>query len=169
MAQRRLLILSCSARKHAFTVPVEAWKLYDGVAFRVIKRLQREGCMPADVDILILSARHGLVCPTRKMMTYDERMTPTVSVHQAKSNCKFLRHYISLDKYGEVFLNVGRDYLLALYPIETWLPNSLAMTIASGGIGQKLQQLKRWLLNNSTSIPTCSPCRSSTNSWVKGE
>ena len=81
--RHRLLILSCSARKHAVTGKVAAWDLYDGVAFRVVKRLQRDGRFPDNVDILILSAQHGLIRPYHKISFHDLRMTKELASQQA--------------------------------------------------------------------------------------
>ncbi|MFQ6090229.1 MAG: hypothetical protein ACE5LD_02175 [Candidatus Bipolaricaulia bacterium] len=39
--ERKLLILSCSQRKHKVEGKVRAWDLYDGVNFRVLKEIGR--------------------------------------------------------------------------------------------------------------------------------
>lgn len=52
-----LLVLACSARKREVSDAVPAWHLYDGVMYRVVKKLEREGKMPKHIDILILSAK----------------------------------------------------------------------------------------------------------------
>jgi|FaiFalDrversion2_1042247.scaffolds.fasta_scaffold00701_3 hypothetical protein len=141
----RLLILACSARKCAVTGKVAAWELYDGIAFRVVKRLQREGRFPNDVDILILSGRYGLIHPTRKIKFYEQRMTYEGAKRQAKRNCALLRRLFNNRGYSKVFVNVGKTYLAALQPVETWLPQGVALTIAEGGIGRKLKLMKQWL------------------------
>jgi hypothetical protein len=150
MTKRSLLILSCSSRKHEVTGNVAAWDLYDGVAFRVVKRAQRERWFPQNVDILILSAQYGLIRPTQKIAFYDRRMTHTLALAQATRNCKFLERFLQTGGYVEVFVNAGQTYLTALQPIKAWLPNGTALTIAGGGIGMKMQQMKAWLLSKSS-------------------
>lgn len=145
-----LLILSCSARKHVVTGKVTAWNLYDGVVFRMVKRLQREGRFPTDVYILILSARHGLIHTNSKTAYYDQRMTKDLAVQQSSRNIVLLRNIMKAANYHEVFILAGRTYLAALHPVETWLSNGVKLTIAEGGIGQKMQLLKRWLLYTDT-------------------
>lgn len=146
MSKHRLLILSCSARKHAIRNKVKAWNLYDGVSFRVVKKAQREERMPTDVDILILSAKHGLIHPTTKIAFYDQRITRNIAMQQAIKNCALLCRFLQSGRYVEVFANVGKTYLAALQPIEAWLPNRVKLIVPGGGIGQKMRQMKQWLL-----------------------
>jgi cytoplasmic iron level regulating protein YaaA (DUF328/UPF0246 family) len=144
--KRRLLILSCSARKHAVTSQVAAWDLYDGVAFRVVKRLQREGQFPDDVDVLILSAQHGLIRPHHRISFYDLRMTKELASQQAAHNRSILRTALYDDNHREVCVVAGKTYFAVLEPITAWLPVGIALMIAEGGIGRKMRRLKAWLL-----------------------
>jgi cytoplasmic iron level regulating protein YaaA (DUF328/UPF0246 family) len=59
----RLLILACSARKRLDRSALPAIERYDGVNFRILKKLQREHAFPHDLDVLILSAKYGLLSP----------------------------------------------------------------------------------------------------------
>lgn len=137
--------MSCSSRKHRAKGRVQAWELYDGVVFRLVKKLQREGRFPEDVDILILSARYGLIRPTEEIEFYDQRMTSKIACKKAESNGLLLRCILNTGNYREVFIVAGRVYLSALKPFESWLPEDIKLVIADGGIGQKLRQTKNWL------------------------
>jgi cytoplasmic iron level regulating protein YaaA (DUF328/UPF0246 family) len=121
-------------------------ELYDGVAFRVVKRLEREGQFPDDVDILILSAQHGLIRPHHKISFYDLRMTKELASQQVARNRSILRAALCDNKHREVFVMAGKAYLAALEPITAWLPMGVPLTMAEGGIGRKLHRLKAWLL-----------------------
>jgi hypothetical protein len=112
----------------------------------VVKRLEREGQFPDDVDILILSAQHGLIRPHHKISFYDLRMTKELASQQAARNRSILRAALCDNKHCEVFVMAGKEYLAALVPITTWLPMGVTLTMAEGGIGRKLQRLKAWLL-----------------------
>jgi len=142
---RRLLILSCSLRKRIVEGKVATWDLYDGVAFRVLKRSKREGRFPGDVEVLILSARYGLIRPETEIGFYDQRMTVEVARCQARTNCAFLHGLLRTRCYREVFVMMGRTYLVALEPFEAWLPSNTRCVIAPGGLGQKLSVMKAWL------------------------
>lgn len=142
---RYLLILGCSARKRFAKGKVAAWDLYDGVAFRVVKRLEREGRLPENVEILILSARYGLIGKRTKIDFYDQRMTPELARRQANRNCAFLRRLLKKRCYQEIFVVAGRTYLAAMTPFEAWLPSGVQLSVAGGGIGQKLRKMKSWV------------------------
>lgn len=72
---RYLLIISCSQRKRSDSGLLPAVEWYDGVNFRVIRKAQREGYWPKNLDLLILSAKHGLLKPDVLLEDYDLRMT----------------------------------------------------------------------------------------------
>jgi hypothetical protein len=155
-SKRSVLILSCSARKYALSGKVLAWNLYDGVAFRVVKRLQREGLFPGDVEILILSAQYGLICPYDKISFYDLRMTKELASRQAVHKSAILRTVLSNGNYREMLIIAGKTYLAALDPFAPWLQGNVTLVIAEGDIGRKLQQLKAWLLSKDPYFPSCS-------------
>ena len=142
---RRLLVVSCSSRKHCLTNPSEAWNLYDGVAYRLMKKAQREGHFAEDVDILILSAKHGLISPSRCIRWYDQRMDSARSSELAKQVTSGLKKRLTETHYCEVLLWVGKDYLGALSPLNAWEQPGVIVDIAHGRIGERLRQLKKWI------------------------
>ena len=144
MSSRRLLIVSCSARKLKEN-RTPAWNLYDGTAFRTLKKTEREFGIPTDLDILILSAKYGLIFPTAVIDHYDQPMSNAIAALQSTANCGFLSAFLSTHNYREVFLFAGQTYLLALQPVDSWLPSGVRLIIPPGGIGDKLHELKRWL------------------------
>jgi hypothetical protein len=143
--RRRLLILACSARKRAADEPIPAWELYDGAAFRVVKRLQREGSFPGNVDILVLSAMHGIISPLAKITTYDQRMVPATAQTQAAQNARILRRRLRNGSYSAVYLSMGAAYGVALSPFEAW-QSGTPVRRSAGRIGEQLRDLKSWLL-----------------------
>lgn len=143
-SERRLLILACSQRKR----PVDsgsAWELYDGNAFRVVKRAQREGKVCPDTDVYILSARHGLITPETVITHYDERMSRATAESQCGRNREVLEALLTSRDYEEVFIFAGRQYLGALDAPADWVPDYAHLTIPAGGIGVKLRALKCWV------------------------
>jgi hypothetical protein len=148
--KRRLLILSCSMRKIDTDSPVSAWDLYDGVSFRLLKRMQKHGEFPNDVDILIVSARYGLISPSQKIVSYNQKMTAKIACQQARDNCLILLDILSKKQYRAIFVNLGSAYLQALQPIDSWLDKNISIILAEGKIGQKLQKMKYWLKFDTT-------------------
>jgi len=146
LQSKRLLIIACSARKRQLNGLVSAWNTYDGVTYRVLKKLQCENCCLNDVDILIVSAKYGLIKPSTLIEYYDTKMQFDIAARQAPNNVAMLKRLCESKNYHEVFINVGRLYLEALQPIDSWL-NQSELVIAKGGIGQRISQMKRWILS----------------------
>jgi hypothetical protein len=66
-----LLIVSCSQRKRSELGPLPTLERYDGVHFRVLRKARREGYWPEKLNVLIVSARYGLLeldTPSRTMI-----------------------------------------------------------------------------------------------------
>jgi len=62
MRAKYLLIIPCSKRKTAPPrVKVSAINLYDGPFYRIIRKAFRESGKPDNLDIMILSAKYGLI------------------------------------------------------------------------------------------------------------
>ena len=157
---RRLLILSCSDRKNdvapdspqqlfSFMTTrrarsLAAWEIYAGVAFQVVKRCQREGTFPTDIDIVILSAKYGLITPEREITHYDLKMTPELAGQQRATNVRLLCEMLRERTYREIFLMMGRTYLQALEPLEAW-GTGLKIIHEPADIGIMLGRLKAWL------------------------
>jgi hypothetical protein len=141
-ASRGLLILSCSATKHPSAGPAPAWSLYDGILFRVCKRLQHVDAMP-DVGIRILSARYGLLRPTDLIEPYDVRMDRERAEHMKwLLNCAAPLAVYEEDA-GEVYLAMGRTYRLALP--DRWFPAGVRLIDGGGAPGVMQARLHAWL------------------------
>src|SRR5215212_4269302 len=116
---RRLLILSCSDRKNEVAPDspqqlfsfmttrrarsLAAWDVYSGVAFQVVKRCQREAAFPRDVDVLILSAKYGLITPDHEITYYDLKMTPELAARRREANVRRLKETMAGARHREVF------------------------------------------------------------------
>lgn len=142
---RRLLLVSCSAQKNSVTGSTPAWHLYDGVAYRVLKRALRAAEWPEDLDIVILSAKYGLIEPDASIETYDEIMTPDRALRiQHVVHGKLVR-LVESRPYEQLLVFAGQEYLRALRLSPAWLPRTIAVEIAGGGIGKKLHRLRLWV------------------------
>lgn len=121
---------------------------YDGGAYRIIRKLQRQGDWPDDIDTLILSAKFGLLRATDLIPDYDLRMTNALA---AKMNSDVLRSLdASIRDYppSEVYLDLGAQYFPAVRGIDDLLLSRLIpLRKASGRIGERLHRLKEWIIN----------------------
>lgn len=140
---RDLVLLACSARKRPKPrKPFAAIERYDGVFFRVLRKWRRTlpTGRPAP-DVLIVSARFGLIGADTAIPNYDLRMTPELAAELGPQVQKALRSRLTGKRYRRMFVNLGRDYLATVAGVEElkharW---------ATGGIGKRASQMKHWL------------------------
>jgi hypothetical protein len=140
---RRCLIVNCSKTKIGSADPIQAVKLYDGPAFRVIRKYLRS--LPQDaLDIYVLSAKHGLIAGDSLIHTYDEHITPQKA---AMLNPEVLQRFkeILSSGYDEVFALISKEYLGALQGYEQYLKPSLKWSLIVTSEGKRLRALKTWL------------------------
>jgi hypothetical protein len=142
---RRLLIVSCSGRKHHSRPKRKAWDLYDGVAYRLLKKAERDHQFARDIDVMILSAKHGLISPARRIGWYNRRMNRERSAELRQQVTSKLKQIMSNTHYHEVLLWMGKDYLAALGPSNCWNQSNARVRVSGGRIGEKLRHLKTWI------------------------
>jgi hypothetical protein len=138
-------VVACSATKQKVAGPVPAWHLYDGVAFRVLNRALRGGTWPLDLDVVILSAKYGLIDPTTVIESYDEVMTEPHAAQLQHGVHRRLNRLICGRGYQELLIFAGRTYLRAIRLAPVWYPAGLEIRVAPGPIGRKLGCLRSWL------------------------
>ena len=144
---RYLLLLACSQRKRTDSTPLPAIERYTGVNFQVLHKAQREGYLPENLDILILSAKYGLLEAKSPIDYYDLKMTSSRAKELQANTSQQLDLILSQTTYKEIFINFGKTYLTA-FNSSAMLPQLEQRVIyAAGGIGQKMAQMKEWLYN----------------------
>jgi hypothetical protein len=137
----RLLVLACSARKHRTPHPVPAWYRYDGVLFRLCKRLQADRRFPPDVRIRILSAEHGVLAPESPIPWYDRRLDDARAAELRERVTRALCHAVDAEHASEVYLALGGRYRAAVGS----LPPQVVVRGAPAGIGTMQSHLRSWL------------------------
>ncbi|HEU0077706.1 MAG TPA: hypothetical protein VFQ76_08680 [Longimicrobiaceae bacterium] len=141
-AARGLLVLSCSELKLPAPGPVAAWRRYDGVLFRVCKRLQGTGDFP-DVAVRILSAEHGILRPEDPIEPYDRRMDEARALQLRCAVTAAVHLALCEEEAGEVYLAMGRAYRGALD--DRRLPAHVRVVEGGGEIGRMQSALLAWL------------------------
>jgi len=136
--KKYLLILPCSKRKkrisNAYSID-----LYDGPSYRMVRKNRLE-----NLDILILSAKYGLIRYNEKISDYDQIMTVERAEELANGIYIKLKEILKMNHYDHVFINLGRTYAIALEKSKTML-SKYSVYWANGQIGERLHQLKKWL------------------------
>jgi hypothetical protein len=148
-AGRSLLILGCSARKRSTTEMLPAIERYDGPLYRVLRKCLREGTAPQSLDILIISARYGLLRASDRVECYDQRMTRGLSAQMREEIGLRIAAELSGKTYSQAHISLGTHYLAALGGVELVSHYVGRVSLASGGIGQRQAQLRDWLLGTS--------------------
>lgn len=144
MTTRPLLLIACSQRKTAGLRRGPAWEVYDGVLYRILKKLFRERPAAAQaVEILIVSAKYGVVRPEQRLTTYELRLTPALAQRRGSFWKDGLRAAVARRRFPAVHVNLGRDYL-AVLPGLSSLFRDAPIDWAAGGIGRRCAQTKRW-------------------------
>lgn len=134
---KALLILSCSATKRPDAGGLPAIDRYDGPAYRVLRKALRERAgLGAALTVRILSAEYGLVTDTTEIPDYNRRMTAERAAELYLSVQHAINDLRPLPPLR--FVSLGAAYRPALPPI-------VGATLAHGGIGERLGQLRAWL------------------------
>jgi len=143
--KRRLLILSCSERKHTSKELLPAIERYNGPVFFLLRRFLRDCPDKAEsLDVYILSAAHGLIPSSHLIAPYDQKMIK----YRA---CQLQPHVLATfgelmqNNYTSLCLVMGKAYLAALEGWRELVPTNLALMVAKGPMGVKQAQLKNWL------------------------
>ena len=143
--KRRLLILSCSQRKHETLEPLPAIERYNGPLFFVLRRYLRECPRQASqLDVYILSAAYGLIPGDFPTACYDQKInTSRVAELQPQVNTTFSD--IQRDNYASICFALGRTYLKAFEGVQILGPNQKEPIVIYGTMGKRQVQLKKWL------------------------
>jgi cytoplasmic iron level regulating protein YaaA (DUF328/UPF0246 family) len=142
---RYLLIIACSQRKRSDTGLLPAIERYDGGNYRLLRKAKREGYWPESLDVLILSAKYGLIQASTPIANYEQRMSRERARELKAQIMQSLLRYAQQNAYYEVYVDLGQDYIFTVAGIEKLFNNSL-VNYAKGRIGERLSQLKTWIV-----------------------
>ena len=150
--KRRLLILSCSQRKHEAQEPLPAIERYNGPLFFVLRRFLRECPRQArQLDVYILSAAYGLIPGDFPTAWYDQKINASrVAELQSQVNTTFSD--IQRDNYASMCFVLGRTYLKAFESAQNLVPTHTEPVVVHGTMGKRQVQLKKWLWKESCSM-----------------
>jgi len=146
-AKRKLLLIACSNRKVRAKGLLPAIERYDGVMYRVIRKAMREGYFPPNVDIKILSAQYGLIDAETRIAYYDRKIDRKRAIELRPQVLRDLKKAFQGSEYSEVFINLGKTYLLAINGLREMAGHNVQIESACGGIGSKSKRMKQWLLS----------------------
>lgn len=137
-SKKYLLILPCSKQKKQLSNAI-AINLYDGPFFRIVRKYNLK-----NIDVLILSAKYGLIRSDKLISNYNQKMTAKRAKEISKETKSRLETMTLNNNYDQIFINLGKTYMLALEDSRSMLEGGSTL-LASGRIGERIHQLKEWL------------------------
>lgn len=109
-----------------------------------MRKAIREGYWPRNLDLLVLSAEHGLIDAHLPIRFYERRMTAGQTHRLNTQVLGKLRSMVEIRDYDEVYMDLGRGYVPAIGGSGEILSGSHVI-YAEGRIGERLRGLKGWL------------------------
>jgi hypothetical protein len=144
--KKYLLIISCSKTKHKLN-RIIAIDLYNGMYYKVLRKNFNLKDTNNNLDILILSGKYGLINSNDIIDYYDEVMTPKRAKELQNQVITKLKQELKNNNYDEIFITMGKTYELALGDEGKEILKKQGAIIGNGMIGERLSQLKNWLIS----------------------
>ena len=134
--KRYLLLVSCSKIKKKL-INVPALMLYNGPVFKILRNDNATNFF----DILIISAKYGLLESTTIISYYDQYMTMDRIKELSSVITNQLKQIIDTKNYTKIFFNLGKNYRTILEN-DQQIMNIPNIFWIKGMIGERLHQTK---------------------------
>jgi len=147
----KLLILSCSDRKSDEGGKIPALERYGGVYYRTLKKRLREDTEDHhNLDILIMSAKYGLIPPHYRIEDYDVEMDEDRQRYLKEDVEVEIRNHLRYRDYEEIYVVAGKEYRQVIVPrLVEEVDDEVTVRVDKNNLFGKLSNLKEWLLENS--------------------
>ena len=139
-----LLVIACGSKKIPTKQPVEAIRLYDGPQYRMLRKY---GFARPDgpIEIVILSAKHGLIPAQEKLTWYnqmmdDDRMLELIADTDEQATLWELAEGRTVYMFGGALYRTVVSFWCEQCGLE-FKP----VAVEGSRIGEQLSQLKTWL------------------------
>ena len=136
-AGRKLVIVSCSQKKCPDVGNMKAFDRYTGSVFQSLKK---QG-VPADVDIAILSAKHGLISRDTPIKKYDLKMSSEIGEKFKSDPTQMNRIINTMTGYDDVIVQGGPLYKDVIRAAAGKGDINLTEVPPGGGIGTQRSDL----------------------------
>lgn len=145
---RTLLIQSCSKSKREPAEPVPALELYTGYYYKIIKKAKREDDFDPNIELCILSAKHGLIDSDTNLTFYDQKMDSERAVEIRDEVKMAIKSRVDTRTYDEVLINMGEPYREAICGIEDEIDTPVR--VIEGKLGERGRKLKQRVRQSTT-------------------
>ena len=142
--KRSLLIISCSGAKDKTPRLLPAVMRYKGPLYPTLHKAIRENRFPKSLDILIVSAKYGLLKSDDPIECYDQEIDEERARELRPSVQKKLGAFLDGKDYDQLFNGLWSDYQAVLegFDLEKHFENVIPVETNRG---KKMSQLKAWI------------------------
>jgi hypothetical protein len=120
---------------------------YTGAWYGVINKLKRENKFPSNIDIVIISAKYGFLRSVDMVEYYDLKMKKRMARELNNNIIKEFKRLFEHEHYESIFINLGKDYLLAIEGLRNLVPKNTNLIFAKGTLGVRKREMRKWILS----------------------
>ena len=144
--KRSLLIISCTGAKDKTPGLLPAVMRYKGPLYPTLHKAMRENRFPRSLDILIVSAKYGLLKSDEPIEDYDRKIDDERARELRPSVQKKLEAFLDRKDYDQLFNGLWSDYQAVLegFDLEQHFENVIPVETNRG---KKMSQLKAWIID----------------------
>lgn len=142
--KRSLLIISCSGSKDKTPGLLPAVMRYKGPLYPTLHKVMREDRFPKSLDILIVSAKYGLLTSGERITDYDQKIDEKRARELGPSVQEKLKMFLEGKDYDQLFNGLWKDYQAVLegFDLEKHFENVIPVEMNRG---KRMSQLKVWI------------------------
>ena len=144
--KRSLLIISCSGAKDETPGLLPAVMRYKGPLYPTLHKAIRENRFPNNLDILIVSAKYGLLKSDESIGCYDQEINDERARELRPNVQKKLEAFLDGKDYDQLFNGLWQAYNKTLegFDLEKHFTHVIPV---ENNRGKKMRQLKTWIVD----------------------
>lgn len=142
--QKSLLIISCSGKKSKEPGAIPACERYTGPPCWVPRRAKKKKYLPRNLDILIVSAKYGLLEWEEEIEYYDRKMCPRRARELRPSVQRKLKAFLNGKYYDQIFNGLWHVYNKTLhgFDLKEYCRKEVEVETHAR---KKMKQMKAWI------------------------
>ena len=143
--KRSLLVISCSGKKDKAPGKLPALMRYKGPFYPTLHKAIRENRLPKYLDILIISAKYGLLKSDEPIECYDQKMDATRANELRPHIQADLKAFLNGKDYDQLFNGLWQVYNKTLegFNLEKYCEHLIQVETNRG---KRMRQLKQWII-----------------------
>jgi len=143
--KKSLLIISCSGKKDKALGKLPALMRYKGPIYPTLHKAIRENRLPKYLDILIISAKYGLLKSEDLIDDYDQKMD-VLRANELRPHIQAdLKAFLNGKDYDQLFNGLWQVYNKTLegFDLEKYCEHVIPVETNRG---KRMRQLKQWII-----------------------